>query len=216
MIKNSFINYILLTFTLSLSINGNAESKDESGMPERWGALSDSRIINSDCPDLNGRYANLGDLYELMNDLATSESQNGYAKANASSNLMFNKKPYSKNTIDSSHEPSIVIVQDKSTITIFKPSWESPRVIEQYQFSIEKKEYECDQGWLNFKLDYSTVGAESSHVNFKEKLKLTKLKNGSLLSYVHQIIQNSSIWTLGLGDSHKREVFAKYQHMESK
>lgn len=193
-----------------ISINGNAESKNEFGMPEWWGELSDSRLMNSECPDLNGRYSDIGDLYEYQNGLPTGQSQNGNAEIKASNDLNFNKKILSESTINSANESFIVIVQDKNTVSIFKPKWENHRVIEEYQFSVEKKEYECNQGWISFKLEQSTVGAESRHINFKTKVNLTKLKNGSLVSYTHQKIKNTSIWKLGFGESNEREVFSKY------
>lgn len=193
----------------SLPIFSYAHPGDAIELPEWWGNLSLEKIDSSECPDLDGYYSAKGELYELLDGNATSASQNGQNTSYAGTHLPINKKPINK--VDY-QEPivSFAIKQDLNSLNITKPSWQSARVEESYLLSLNKKDYSCDHGWLILPATSETIGHESSHSNFKESIRYSKLNDGALVGYITQVIKSSSIWTLGYGETHERVLFIKF------
>lgn len=203
-IKLVFVFLMISYSILSYSNQGNGIE-----LPEWWGNLSIERIDGSECPNLNGYYSAKGELYELSDGNATSASQNGQNESYAGNHLVLNKKPIKKVDL---HDQiiSFSILQDSNSVMITKPSWESTRVQETYFLNLKSKHYACHDGWLILPVTSETMGKESSHLNFKESIRYSKLSNGELVGYITQIIKSSSIWTLGYGEAHERVLFVRF------
>jgi hypothetical protein len=177
--------------------------------PQWWGELSKFRVVDTECSDLNGKYALSGVGYTTVDGNPTAASQNGYAEVPATTMLSFGKILNSRKVLNENNK-FVSLIFDEENLNIIIPSWGDQTVLESYSFSRKKAEYECINGWIKLKADNTYYASEFGHKRFVEDIYLTKMEDGSLLAYLKQKIKTYRILTLDFGSLQHREVFAKF------
>jgi hypothetical protein len=210
----SFARYKLTIFCVLLSAYITAYAEEEAlvvGYPEVWGKLSLVGVNNSECPDLSGIYSIDGTGYEEFRSVPSAASMNGTLKVKVGDILGF-RKSTSNNNASLYQKNTILISQSVNELSISIPSSVSNEKNDNYLFKMDAKDFDCKSNWVSFKETTESIGAESSHNNFREVMRMSKLADGSLIFFIDKYVKQTSLWYLGLGDyENYSKLYVKYK-----
>lgn len=209
----SFFRYKLTGFFVLFCAYLTAYAEEKAlivGYPEVWGELSLVRFNNSECPNLSGIYSIDGAGYEEFRGAPSMASMNGTQRVRIDDILGVSKLTNNKNA-SLYQEDTILVSQSANELSIAITYSLGSEKNNNYIFKADAKDFECKANWISFKETTETIGAESSHSNYREIMRMSKLADGSLIFFLDKYVKKTSIWYLGLGDyENYSKLYAKY------
>lgn len=199
---------LLISLCFLLSTDLKAENMNNE-YPENWGILSSLRFGNSECPDVNGTFFDDGVGYAVRKGVPSNASMNGSLRTKINTLFIFDKKPNFTSVKEAQNE--INISQKKSLEISLFPKLKT-NILETYMFSEDKNDFKCKSGWLIFDEIKSSIGAESSHINYIEQISVSRLDDGSLIVFTQEYAKETSIWYFGMGKYESTlKMYAKFK-----